>query len=416
MTHETHVQLREGGPWSEWSLTPEQAWELDRSELVDVRAAGRAGMSRLRAKDQVGAVRLGRGAGRVRLSIDPKVPVDRLMYLLGYAPDRLVWKEQQVDAVARADLLPAVAHAFNRATRRALRSGPLFGYRETEDTLPVLRGRLRASDQLSRHRGLMVPLEVTYDEHTVDVAENRLLLGAVRRLLRVPGLEPRLRAELQGFAAQLDGVTPHRPGAPLPAWQPSRLNQRYQPVLALAALILRGASYEFENGRTVAVDGMVFRMWQVYEDFLGRALGEALVTTVGGRAEPADRNHYLTAGRRHLLMPDLLHYLPDESGVSTPAIVVDAKYKRDFHRDDLYQMLAYCVRLGLDDGHLVYAGGNPNVVRVPVSGCEIRLHRHVLDLGLPHEELRSRIDRLAATLAESLPTGSRATGRSSTTV
>ncbi|MEV7108592.1 McrC family protein [Streptomyces atroolivaceus] len=416
MTRETHVQLREGEAWSEWSLTPEQAWELDRSELVDVRAAGRVGMSRLRARDQVGAVRLGRGTGRVRLSIDPKVPVDRLMYLLGYAPDRLVWDKQQVDAVARTDLLPAVAHAFNRATRRALRSGPLRGYQETDDTLPVLRGRLRASDQLSRHPGLTVPLEVTYDEHTVDVPENRLLLGAVRRLLRVPGLEPRLRAELQGFAAQLDGVTPQMPGAPLPVWQPNRLNKRYQPVLALAALILGGASYELEDGRTIAVDGLVFRMWQVYEDFLGRALGEALVSTVGGRAEPADRNHYLTAGRRHLLMPDLLHYLPGESGVSKPAIVVDAKYKRAFHRDDLYQMLAYCVRLGLDDGHLVYAGGKPNVVRVPVRGGEIRLHRHVLDLRLPHQELRNRIDRLAATLAESLPTSSRAAKLASPTV
>ncbi|MFF1647121.1 McrC family protein [Streptomyces sp. NPDC058240] len=403
MTREEHVRLREGDAWSEWPLSPEQVWELDRSELVDVGATGRAGTYRLRARDRVGAVRLGRGSGRVRLSIEPKIPVDRLMYLLGYAPSRLHWQDQQVDAVARADLLPAVAHAFNRAARRALRAGPLFGYRETDDTLPVLRGRLRASAQLSRRPGLVVPLEVTYDEHTVDIAENRLLLGAARRLLRVPGLESRLRAELQGFAAQLDGVNSLVPGAPVPAWQPSRLNQRYQPVLALAALILGGASYEFEDGRNVSVDGLVFRMWQVYEDFLGRALGEALVSAVGGRAEPADRNHHLAVGRRHVLKPDLVHYLPGSTGVPGPAIVVDAKYKRGFRREDLYQMLAYCVRLGLDDGHLVYAGGRPGVVRVPVPGKEIRLHRHVLDLSLPRAELSSRVDALAETLARALP-------------
>ncbi|KPC81518.1 McrC family protein [Streptomyces sp. NRRL S-4] len=403
MTQEQHVRLREGASWSEWPLAPEQVGELDRSELIDIRATGGAGSYRLRARDMVGAVRLGRGAGRVRLSIEPKISVDRLMYLLGYAPDRLQWQGRNVDAAARPDLLPAVAHAFNRAARRALRAGPLFGYRETEDTLPVLRGRLRASEQLSRHPGLPVPLEVTYDEHTVDIPENRLLLGAVRRLLRVPGLDTRLRAELQGFAAQLDGVNPPVPGAPVPAWQPSRLNQRYQQVLALAALILDGASYEFENGRTVSVDGLVFRMWQVYEDFLGRALGEALVKAVGGRAEPADRNHYLAVGRRHVLKPDLVHYLPGRSGVSGPAIVVDAKYKRGPRREDLYQMLAYCVRLGLDDGHLVYAGGRPGVVRVPVPGKEIRLHRHVLDLSLPQAELSRHIDELAETLARSRP-------------
>ncbi|MFJ4710248.1 McrC family protein [Streptomyces anulatus] len=403
MTQEEHVRLREGEPWSEWPLTSEQVGELDRSELTDIRATSRAGVYRLRARDMVGAVRLGHGPGRVRLSIGPKIPVDRLMYLLGYAPERLRWQDRHIDAAARADLLPAVAHAFNRATRRALRAGPLFGYRETDDTLPVLRGRLRASDQLSRRPGLPMPLEVTYDEHTVDIPENRLLLGAIRRLLRVPGLEPRLRAELQGFAAQLDSVNPPVPGAPAPAWQPSRLNQRYHPALALAALILDGASYEFEDGRTVSVDGLVFRMWQVYEDFLGRALGEALVRAVGGRAEPADRNHYLAVNRRHVLKPDLVHYLPGSSGVSSPVIVVDAKYKRGFRREDLYQMLAYCVRLGLDDGHLVYAGGRPGVVRVPVPGKEIRLHRHVLDLSLPQGELRSRVDELASTLARALP-------------
>ncbi|MER5485474.1 restriction endonuclease [Streptomyces sp. NPDC002812] len=399
MSDEPHVRLREAGGWSEWSLTPEQAWELDRSELVDVRPAGRGGVSRLRAKDRVGAVRLGRGPGRVRLSIAPKVSVDRLMYLLGYAPDRLVWENQQVDAAARPDLLPAVAHAFTRAARRALRSGVLLGYRETEDTLPVLRGRLRASAQLSRRPGLVLPLEVTYDDHTADIPENRLLVGAVRRLLRVPGVDPVRRAELQGFAAQLEGVAVPVPGAPLPVWQRSRLNLRYHPVLALAGLIMGGASYELEEGRTVAVDGLVFRMWQVYEDFLARALGEALVRRVGGRAEPADRSHYLDAGRRHRLEPDLLHYLPGADGVQQVATVVDAKYKRAFHRDDLYQLLAYCVRLGLPDGHLVYASGKPSTVRVPVAGGEIQLHRHVLDLGLPYPVLESRIDELADILA-----------------
>ncbi|GAA2956508.1 hypothetical protein ACFPN0_07020 [Kitasatospora cinereorecta] len=83
--------------------------------------------------------------------------------------------------------------------------------------------------------------------------------------------------------------------------------------------------------------------------------------------------------------------------------MVDAKYKRGFRREDLYQMLAYCVRLGLDDGHLVYAGGRPSVVRIPVPDREIRLHRHVLDLSLPQAELSSRIDELAGSLARALP-------------
>ncbi|MEV8394382.1 MULTISPECIES: hypothetical protein [unclassified Streptomyces] len=42
------------------------------------------------------------------------------------------------------------------------------------------------------------------------------------------------------------------------------------------------------------------------------------------------------------------------------------------------------------------------MIRVPVAGGEIRLHRHALDLGLPHQELKSRIDGLAELIMRSL--------------
>ncbi|MGW7412456.1 McrC family protein [Streptomyces sp. NPDC054863] len=409
---EPDIRLRQSEPWTEWQLNREQARELSESELVEMRPARSDDLWKLRARDKVGVVRLGRGAGRVRLSIAPKVTVDRLMYLLGYAPQRLAWQKGQVEVAARPDLLPAIAHGFTRAAQRALRAGVLLGYREVDDTLPLLRGRLRAAAQLSRRPGLALPLEVTYDDHTTDIPENRLLLGAVRRLLRVPGVDPVRRAELQGIAVQLDGVTPPVPGTPLPTWQRTRLNLRYQPVLALAALIMGGSSYELENGRTVTVDGLVFQMWRVYEDFMARAVGEALVRTVGGRAKAADTSHHLDAGKRHKLELDLVHYLPGPDGVDMPVTVVDAKYKKDFVRDDLYQVLVYCVRLGLSDGHLVYAPGRPNAsgrpstVRVPVPGGEIRLHRHCLDLTLPYAELEARVEQLAQLIARTDGTAS----------
>lgn len=62
----------------------------------------------------------------------------------------------------------------------------LQGYRTVEEALPLLRGRLREADQLRQR--LAVPLEVRYDDYTVDIPENRILLTAARRLLRVPGL------------------------------------------------------------------------------------------------------------------------------------------------------------------------------------------------------------------------------------
>lgn len=221
---------------------------------------------------------------------------------------------------------------------------------------------------------------------------------AVHRLLRTPGVDPAARATLHGLAVRLDGVTVPPPGAPLPQWTPTRLNGRYQQALGLATLILSGASYELDGGRSVSVDGLLVTMWRVYETFLGRALGEALRQRIGGRAQTQDLAHFLDSGRKHQLRPDLVHYL------STPVVVADAKYKPERERGDLYQMLAYCMRLGLSDGHLVYVSGGADTVSVSSAASgTVRLHRHVLDLALPPSELRARIGVLADTILQTGP-------------
>ncbi len=79
-------------------------------------------------------------------------------------------------------------------------------------------------------------------------------------------------------------------GAPAPRWTPDRRNARYAHALALAELVLRGASYELGDGREIAVDGMLVTMWRLFEAYLARAVGEALRHRVGGRPEPQDRN------------------------------------------------------------------------------------------------------------------------------
>ncbi len=161
---------------------------------------------------------------------------------------------------------------------------------------------------------------------------------------------------MQRLTARLDGVGLLPAGARPPQWTPGRRNARYAHALGLAELVLRGVSYEFGDSRHLAVDGMLVVMWRLFEAYLARAVGEALRHRVGGRPEPQDRSHFLDAAGRHRLKPDLVHYLPSpHDGVLRPAAVLDAKFKIKPQRDDLYQMTAYCMRLGLGEGHLVYA-------------------------------------------------------------
>ena len=98
------------------------------------------------------------------------------------------------------------------------------------------------SDQISRRPGLLIPLEVSFDEFTADTAENRILRTALRRMLSVPRLSDSAQRRLAHLDGRLDGVTVLRFGAPLPRWVPTRLNERYQPALCLAEIVLRNVS------------------------------------------------------------------------------------------------------------------------------------------------------------------------------
>ena len=86
------------------------------------------------------------------------------------------------------DLVPALAEAFCAQAGRALDGGVLLGYREVEASEYVLRGRLRAGDQLRLRYGVAVPLLVRFDDYLVDTPENQILKGAAVRLLGVPGV------------------------------------------------------------------------------------------------------------------------------------------------------------------------------------------------------------------------------------
>ncbi len=391
----TVVHLRENGPWTEHELTSEQAGALAAGKLVRVTPGPHSGLWRVCDNGFVGAARTGPARDPIEVRVQPKIRIDRLFFLLGYAQKPRGWKQEEVDAGERTELLPALAHAFARAAERALSQSVLLGYRETEEALPVVRGRVRVKEQIQRRFGFPVPVEVRYDDYTTDIPENRLLLSATHRLLRLPGVPADTRKQLRRLLLRLDGVTRLVPGMPVPGWTPTRLNARYHTALGLAELVLRGASYELEDGTHVRVDGLMLEMWRVFEDFLTVALAEAL-RPHGGTVRLQDLRHHFDHARRVSLRPDLVYYTVD----GRPQAVVDAKYKIEEsagkHESDLYQLLAYCTVLGLDRGHLVYAEGMGAPYAHHVVGTpDLRIVESALDLSLPSGDLLAQVEDLA---------------------
>ena len=292
--------------------------------------------------------------------------------------------------------MESIIPAFTHHTHRAIRRGLLQGYRHEEEALQTVRGRIRFNDQINRRLGFPLPIEVTYDEFTEDIEENRLLKTALHRLAHFPVRSERSRKDLNALRTQFNTVEvgDYRRGTP--EVQYNRLNNHYRPAVELARLIIDNSSLELFHGEVTGASFML-DMNAVYEKFLFTALREAL--NLSEREWKSQERLTLDMDGRIALYPDLSWW--DDGRCS---FVGDAKYKRltpsGFQHADIYQMLAYCTAAGLPSGLLVYPKGesDPAQYRVKHSGKTIEVDS--LDLEGEPDDILSEIDGIAARVKE----------------
>ncbi|MFE7798176.1 McrC family protein [Nocardia sp. NPDC057440] len=382
------VDLVEHGRPQEVELSEEQYEALRGLKIAGVTRISPGSYS-IKPGQKVGSIRL----GPVQINIRPKIAeLNRLLFFIGYSSSPSIWRDEFVRLEKADGLFPAVSESFVRLASDAFARGLLRGYRSTTDSLSVVRGRVRFQEQITRNYGLPVPIAVQYDDFTADVAENRVILLATLRLLALPDIGAAARQQLNRIRAMLDEITTVPMRAGRPKFGLNRLNVRYHDVLRLSEVILDNGSFGQDNG-PLAVSGFMFDMWKIYEDFVTGALSMAM-QQYGGYAK-TQTDHYMDRAARIKFIPDLVWC--DADGL--PVAVVDAKYKAEkpkgFPEADLYQMLAYCAVLGLEEGHLIYARGNEPATVHAIKTCNVTIHCHALDLSLPPNDLLKTIDSLA---------------------
>ncbi len=315
--------------------------------------------------------------------------------MLGYAADP-GFRPEDVAGTEEEDLWPILAESFARQTERATSRGVLQGYRTVEESLRTVRGRIRIGDQIARRPGFAVPVEVTYDDFTTDIPENRILRAALRRMLVVPRLSRSAVARLAHLDSRLGEAQVLQHGSTLPNWQPSRLNQHYQPALRLASMILNNMSAEAGDGRP-QVAAFVVNFAKVFEDFVGTSICEALERFVGvTQLQYASRLDEIRPGAADAISMavDVVHLVNQR-----PRLVLDAKYKAasphgNYPNADHYQMLAYCTALRVPTAWLVYAGGGQPRVR-KVRFTDVEIVEYPLDLRAEPSDLLEQVNRLA---------------------
>jgi 5-methylcytosine-specific restriction enzyme subunit McrC len=372
-------------------IDPASAAYINGSGLAKASPMG-MGMFRIEPVGKVGSVR----TPTVQLEVRPKerLSLGRLLFLLGYAGDQ-GFRDDSVAASEEPELWSALAASLAQLADRALGRGVLQGYLTVDESLRTVKGRIRISDQISRRPGMLVPLEVSYDEFTEDIAENRILRAALERMSQVPGVRPDLLSRLRQLKGKLAAVTRLQSGVPLPVWRASRMNTRYHAALRLAEVILRNASAEAGDGKQQSAS-FVVDMSKVFGDFVGTALRQAMTAYPGEMRLKYNAllNEAVRDSDRIVVQPDAVHFLGGR-----PVVVYDARYEAAADvgaslSADHYRMLAYCTSLRVPTAWLIYPGAGEIKLR-RILNTDIDIVEFPLDLSRPPAEILASVADLA---------------------
>jgi 5-methylcytosine-specific restriction enzyme subunit McrC len=342
------------------------------------------GRYRVTPSHWVGSIAL----GKADVVIRPKVGVQRLLHLLSYSP-RLRFDQSQLELDAEDGITEAIVRAFLAMVVVAIRRGPLMGYQHLEEAGATVRGRIRLVDQARRRFNVLLPVEISYDDFTVDIQENRMLKAGLQRVATI-----RLRSEAlrRGVTAALNALAEvadvRYEARDLPIIRYTRLNEHYESALLLARAILTADTPDLRHGR-VATPTFVIDMDKVFEDFIFRAAEPHL--QLAGMQWRQGKVSTFDQARRVRIKPDLTIW----KGTAC-RFVGDVKYKRTKFGDneDLYQVLAYAKALGKKDVLLIYAEAAEeldHIVRVDGTRIIIR----TIDLDAPPAVLDASMETLA---------------------
>ncbi|MNZ91191.1 5-methylcytosine-specific restriction enzyme subunit McrC [compost metagenome] len=268
----------------------------------------------------------------------------------------------QLSAV-RMPLLEIFISEFLRAVEHIVKRGLRSDYRQRQDNLFALRGKLLISTHLRQNLFRADRFFTEHDEFSTDRPENRLIHAALRRALLLTGTQAnqQLARELDFVFADVPPSTQTRAD-----FQQVRLDRGmgyYVDALAWARLILNEESPLTGSGRHTA-PSLLFPMEAVFEAYVAKHLARQLTPPLILKTQA--RSHHLV---RHCeqnwfrLKPDLLIRDSDRD-----LLVLDTKWKLldglkangtdkyGLSQSDFYQLQAYGLSYldGTGDVVLIY--------------------------------------------------------------
>ena len=325
------------------------------------------------------------------LEITPKIPVRHLLFLIAYSVDPKTWRDTYSHFEASDYWHESLIRSFYDLVHTVIKKGLMIGYRQQEDSLPTIRGKILFDEIVKTNAGTVFPIPVRFDELTEDIEVNRRIKAAVHtassmRLRSAPN-----RRSIQTILRELSQVQLTHYDRRNPTQVPSpSLSHDYRLALHLADLILRHCSIDRGNDGTEAFSFLV-DMNLLFQDFVTTALRETLEVPV--RSFPGrefGKKLFLDEQNEIGLKPDLSWWRGNQC-----SFVGDVKYKRSEQNTDYYQVLAYLTATDLKWGLLVYPNGEASKHSNTVRSEGRQIATELIDLDKDPDSILEEIDEIA---------------------
>jgi len=352
---------------------------------LDILLTDKPGYYLIRTNSYVGIVSL---PGERTLVIRPKIlEIDTLFYLLSvaYDPIREIFREETQKYSTVSELFEFVVDLYVKRVEYIIKRGLLRGYRQRKEESVAVKGRMLLAETFRHRPGLHDRHYCSYSQFTSDLPENRILRWTAfclqHHAYREKNLRRRLRRIVLAFSeAKIDPESKRL----FEQLQSHRLNDWYHPALALAKLLLDHLTFSGSTGSEPFLSYLVDMNW-LFERYLSEIVLKAADQWDIQMQEQTE--YALDKDCRICVKPDIVL-----SAGGKQLLVVDAKYKRDANRGDLYQMIAYCHALELSKAVLVYpANEQAPTGRISIKGQgNMQISLLSLDLSGTPEHLEAQ--------------------------
>lgn len=311
----------------------------------------------IRARNYVGFIQY---EGQ-RINIYPKICKEKshdsilkhLFYWLSYSKRiRLPFSQLPLDKQFIDDWLEAFIYIFANQTEETLNNQPYQAYQEVSEKSSFLRGRLAMNEYIKNNlsRGRYHYLYCTYEPFLFDNQFNRVIKYVTRLLLSVSSSTIN-QEKLNSILFLLDDVSDEYCQAS--DCDLVKLNPLYQElsvILEMCRMFLESTSIS-TNDSLNSNFCLLLPMEVIFEDFIFGFIEKHLPET---KPEP-QKEAFLTNERVFKMKTDIV--------LKNPKMIIDTKYKIRQHNTDskqgisqadMYQMLAYAFRRGVQNVLLIY--------------------------------------------------------------